>query len=106
METLTTLALSFLSVTEVQFLTLFFFFLPLRPIDLLQRLKEEGYTQLWTPPQNLKNFNEKSFFLDNHCSDVLTFSLDCNTLLQEHPLVEEGFLVRQVSEISQVRSGE
>ena len=80
--------------------------MPLRPIDLLQRLKEEGYTQLWTPPQNLKNFNEKSFFLDNHCSDVLIFSLDCNTLLQEHPLVEEGFLVRQVSEISQVRSGE
>ena len=66
-------------------------------MELLQKLKEEGFVQLWAPPEDLKNFKEKSFFMDPHCSDVLVFSLDCNSLLQEHPLIEQGFLVRQVS---------
>ncbi|XP_076467610.1 putative methyltransferase NSUN7 [Babylonia areolata] len=65
------------------------------PSDLLQKLKMERFVQLWSPPQKVSEFQERSFYFDPQCSDVLVFSTDCNAILQEHPLLEEGYIVRQ-----------
>lgn len=63
--------------------------------NLLAQLKEEGFTQIWRPPADGSSFADKSFFIDPHCSDVLVFSVDCGPLLQEHPLMVSGHLVRE-----------
>lgn len=64
--------------------------------ELLEQLKDEGFRQLTYIPEDGELFEGKTFFVDPNCSDTLVFSVDCSLLLQEHDLVTEGFLVRQV----------
>ncbi|KAL8598781.1 hypothetical protein ACOMHN_033344 [Nucella lapillus] len=65
------------------------------PFELLQKLKEDKFTQLWDAPQVARDWKDRSFYLDVHCSDVMVFSPDCNAALQDHHLIEEGLMVKQ-----------
>ena len=62
-------------------------------VAVTDQLEVDGFTR----SESDVELQEKSYYIDRHCPDLLCFSSGQRSFLEEHPLVEESHLVIQVS---------
>ena len=56
-------------------------------------LENDGFTEVTCEDE----FNDKTFMVDEQCTDVLSFPNELISYIEKHPLVTSGALVLQVS---------